>query len=106
MTMAKNMKQMMKQMKKMQSQVARMQEEMAERTVEATAGGGMVTVVVNGNQEVVSLKIDPEAVSPDDIEMLEDLVIAAVNEGFRKLQQMMAEEMGKLTGGLGIPGLT
>lgn len=104
--MAKGMKNMMKKMKKMQSQMARMQEEMAERTVEATSGGGMVTVVVNGNQELVSIKIDPQVVSSDDVEMLEDLVTAAVNEGFRKLQDMMSEEMGKLTGGMDIPGLT
>jgi len=103
--MAKGMKSVMRQMKKGLAEMERMQEEMAGRTVEATAGGGMVKVVMNGRQEIVSVKIDPEVVSADDIEMLEDLVVAAVNEAFHKVQEMMAAEVGKLTGGLGIPGL-
>jgi len=104
--MAKGIKQMMKQMKKVQAEMERLQEDMAGRTVEASAGGGMVTVVANGKQEIVSVKIDPEVVSADEVEMLEDLIVAATNEAFRKVQDMMAAEMGKLTGGLGIPGLT
>jgi DNA-binding YbaB/EbfC family protein len=83
----------------------KMQEEMAERTVEASVGGGMVTVVANGRSEIISVKIEPQAVDPDDIEMLEDLVLAGVNEALRKAQEMMANEMTKLTGGMKIPGL-
>jgi DNA-binding YbaB/EbfC family protein len=82
-----------------------MQEEMAQKTVEASSGGGMVSVVVNGKQEVVSIKIEREVVNPEDIDMLQDLVLAAVNEGLRKSQEMVGEEMRKLTGGLSIPGL-
>ena len=103
--MAKGMKHMMRQMKKVQAEMERMQAEMAERTVEASAGGGMVTVVANGAQEIVSVKIEPEVVSADDVEMLEDLIVAAVNEAFRKVQEMMNAEGQKLIGGLGIPGL-
>jgi hypothetical protein len=95
----------MKQAKKMQERMARMQEELAFKTVEAAAGGGMVSVVVNGKYEVISLKIDKECVNPEDLEMLQDLVIAAVNEGIRKAQEMAAMEMSKITGGLNIPGL-
>jgi len=104
--MAKGIKNMMKQMKKVQAEMERMQAEMAERTVEASAGGGMVTVVANGAQEIVSVKIDPEVVSADDVEMLEDLIVAAVNEAFRKIQEMASAEGQKLMGGLGLPGLT
>lgn len=100
-----NMGKMMKQVQKMQADMARMQEELAERTVSATAGGGMVEVVANGKQEVQSIKIDPEAVDPEDVEMLEDLVLAAVNEALRQAQEMVAAEMGKITGNLKIPGL-
>ena len=82
-----------------------LQEELASRTVEATAGGGMVAVTVNGKFEVLSLKIDREVVNPQDVEMLQDLVMAAVNEGVRKAQEMAAAEMGKVTGGMQIPGL-
>jgi DNA-binding YbaB/EbfC family protein len=78
---------------------------MAGRTVEATSGGGMVQLVMNGKMEIVSLRIDPEVVSREDVEMLQDLIKAAVNEGLRKSQEMMAEEMKKITGGLAIPGL-
>jgi DNA-binding YbaB/EbfC family protein len=95
----------MQQVKALQDKMAKMQEELAAKTVEASAGGGMVTVVVNGRQEVVSLKIDPQVVDPQDVEMLEDLVAAAVNDGLRKSQEMAAGEMGKLAGGLNIPGL-
>lgn len=100
-----NMQKMMKQVQKMQADMARMQEELGTREVEGTAGGGMVTVVVNGKQEVMSIKIKPEAVDPDDVEMLEDMVLAAVKEAMRKSQDMVTEEMGKITGGMKIPGL-
>ena len=96
---------LMKQAQKMQEQMMRVQEELAAKTVEATAGGGMVTVVVNGKHELVSLKVEREVVDPDDIEMLQDLVVAAVNEGVRRAQEMAAEEMSKVTGGINIPGL-
>jgi hypothetical protein len=94
----------MKQAKKMQERMAQMQKELETKTVEAQAGGGMVSVVVNGKFEVVSLKIEKEVVNPEDIEMLQDLVAAAINEGVRKAQEMAASEMGKITGGLSIPG--
>ena len=96
----------MKQAQKIQSQIAKVQEELAQKTIEASAGGGMITVVVSGKQEVVSIKIEPEVVDPKDVEMLQDLVVAAVNEALRKAQEMVAEEMSKVTGGLQIPGLT
>jgi DNA-binding YbaB/EbfC family protein len=95
----------MKQAQQMQQKMLKMQEEMGERTVEASVGGGMVTVVANGRSEVISVKIEPQAVDPDDIEMLEDLVLAGVNEALRKAQELMANEMTKLTGGMKIPGL-
>jgi DNA-binding YbaB/EbfC family protein len=95
----------MQQVKELQDRMARMQEELATKTLESAAGGGMVTVVVNGRQEVVSLKIDPQVVDPEDIEMLQDLVVAAVNDGLRKAQELAASEMGKIAGGLNIPGL-
>lgn len=100
-----NINKMMKQVQQMQANMQKLQEELAERTVEATAGGGMVTVVVSGRQEVKSISIKPEAVDPEDVEMLQDLILAAVNEGLRKAGEMTANEMGKLTGGLKVPGL-
>ena len=100
-----NMGKMMKQVQKMQADMAKLQEELANKTVSATAGGGVVEVVANGKQEVVSIKIGPDAVDPDDVEMLEDLVLAAVNEALRKAQEMAANEMSKITGNLKIPGL-
>ncbi len=103
--MKKGFNQMIKQAQKMQARLAKIQEEMAEKTVEASAGGGMVTVTVNGRQEVLSIRIEKEVVDPDDVEMLQDLVVAAVNEALKKAQEMMAEEMAKITGGLQIPGL-
>ncbi len=103
--MSKGLGDMMKQAQKLQSKMMELQEEMAGKTVEATAGGGMVTVVVNGKQELVSLTIDPDVVDRQEIEMLQDLIIAAVNEGVRRAQQIWAEEMKKLTGGMPIPGL-
>jgi len=95
----------MKQAKKMQERMVALQEELATKTVDATAGGGMVTVTVNGKFEVLSLKIDKEVVNPDDVEMLQDLIVAAVNEGVRRAQEMAASEMSKITGGMQIPGL-
>ena len=103
--MAKGMSGMMKQMQKMQKKMMQLQEEIAERRVEGTAGGGMVTAVVDGKLNVVELRIDPAVVDPEDVEMLEDLVLAAVNQGQQKAQEMMNQEMGQLTGGLNIPGL-
>lgn len=96
----------MKQAQKMQEQLGRIQEELARRTVAASAGGGMVTVIANGRQEIISIKIAPEAVDPQDIAMLEDLVTAAVNEALRSARSLMEEEMKKITGGLSIPGIT
>jgi DNA-binding YbaB/EbfC family protein len=96
---------LMKQAQQMQQKMMKMQEEMAAKTVDASVGGGMVTVTANGRAEVLSIKIDPQAVDPDDVEMLEDLVLAGVNEALRKAQDMMASEMSKLTGGMKIPGL-
>ena len=89
----------------MQQKMMRLQEELALKTVEATSGGGMITAVVNGKYELVSLKIEKEVVNPDDIDMLQDLIVAAVNEGVRKAQELAAAEMAKITGGLNIPGL-
>jgi DNA-binding YbaB/EbfC family protein len=103
--LAHNMGKIMKQAQKMQERMLRMQEELAAKTVEATSGGGMITAVVNGKYELVSLKIEREVVDPEDIEMLQDLIVAAVNEGVRKSQEMAQEEMAKVTGGLNIPGL-
>jgi len=100
-----SMSKMLKQAKKVQEQIAQLQEELRQREVEASSGGGAVTVKVNGKQEVTSMKIDPEAIDPDDIEMLEDLIMAAVNEGIRVSQEMVSTEMSKITGGLNIPGL-
>ena len=95
----------MQHLKSLQDKMSKIQEELAVRTVESTAGGGMVTVVVNGKQELVSLKIDRQVVDPEDVEMLQDLVVAAINDALRKSQEMAAAEMGKLAGGMNIPGL-
>jgi len=103
--MAKGIGNLMKQAQQMQARMAKMQEEVGKRTVEASAGGGMVKVVANGKQEILSIVMEPEVVDPDDIEMLQDLILAAVNEALRKAQAMMTDEMSKLTGGLKIPGL-
>lgn len=97
---------LLEQAQQMQSRLSEMQEEAARRTAEATAGGGMVTAVVNGKMELLSLRIDPKVVNPQDIEMLQDLVIAAINQALRNAQNLVAQEMQKLTGGLKIPGLT
>lgn len=100
-----NMGQIMKQAQKFQTKMAKLQEELSERTVEASAGGGMVVVVANGGQDVLSVKIDPEVVDPDDVEMLQDLIMAAVNDALNKAKAMMNEEMGQLTKGMNIPGM-
>jgi DNA-binding YbaB/EbfC family protein len=94
-----------KQAQQMQQKMLKMQEELGQRTIEASVGGGMVTVTVNGQHEVLRIKIDPQAVDPNDVEMLEDLILAGVNEAMRKAQEMIKEEMNKLTGGMRIPGL-
>ena len=100
-----NFNTIMKQAKKMQERMGQLQQELETKTVEAQAGGGMVRVVVNGKFEIVSLKIEKDVVNPEDIEMLQDLIIAVVNEGIRKSQEMASAEMAKITGGLNIPGL-
>ena len=96
----KNMMNLMKQAKQMQSKMAEVQEALGEMTVEATAGGGQVTAVVTGRQEVVEVRINPEVVDPEDVEMLQDLVTAVINEGLRKAGELAQEEMNKATGGL------
>ncbi len=100
-----NMQQLARQAQKLQQQMAKMQEELDAREYEASAGGGMVTVKVSGRKELLSIEIKPEAVDPDDVEMLQDLVLAAVNEGLRTANETTEREMGKLTGGMGMPGL-
>ena len=95
----------MKQAQMMQKRMAQLQEELEERRIEATAGGGMVTAVVSGKQQLISLTIDPQAVDPNDVEMLQDLVVAAVSEALKQSQKLAQEEMGKITGGMNIPGL-
>jgi len=95
----------MKQAQKMQKDMMRIQEEMASKTIEASAGGGMVSVVVNGRQQVMSITIEKDIVNPEDVDMLQDLVLAAINEGLMKSQEMVKEEMLKITGGMNIPGL-
>jgi len=101
----KGMKDLMKQAQKMQQDLAKAQEELANKIVEGTSGGGMVKVEMNGKNQVLSIKIDPEVVDPDDIEMLEDLIIAALNEAQEKVNQTSESELSKLTGGMKIPGL-
>jgi DNA-binding YbaB/EbfC family protein len=99
----------MKQAQEFQAKMAQLQDELKQKTVEASSGGGMVTVVVDGQQEIRSIKIDPEVIDPEDIEMLQDLIMAAVNDGLTRAKEMANEEMSKLTGGLNlpnIPGLT
>ena len=101
----KNMMSMMKQAQKLQAKMMEVQAELANRTVSAQAGGGMVEAVVNGKQELLNLRIDPEVVVAEDVEMLQDLIMAAVNEALNRSREMMAQEMSKLTGGMQIPGL-
>jgi len=95
----------MKQAQRLQAKIAELQEELSKRTVEASAGGGMVSVVMNGRQRIISLKIDPEVVDKEEVEMLQDLITAAINEAIRRSQELWAEEIKNLTGGLPIPGL-
>jgi DNA-binding YbaB/EbfC family protein len=102
----KGMGNMLKQAQKLQGKMMKMQAELAQKTVEASAGGGMVKVVANGQQQLVSIVIDQEVVDPEDVEMLQDLVLAAANDALSRAQEMVSTEMGKLTGGLNIPGLT
>lgn len=98
-----NMAGMMKKVQKLQADMAKMQEELKTRTIDVSAGGGAIKIVMTGEKQIQSLKIDPAAVDAEDIEMLEDLVAAAVNEAIKKVDDMMASEMGKLTGGLNLP---
>ena len=101
----KNMANMMKQAQKLQSKMMKLQEEMAEKTMESTSGGGMVKVVANGRQQIVSVSIEKEVVDPEDVDMLQDLILAAVNDALAKAQEMVSAEMSKLTGGMNIPGM-
>ncbi|WP_096186120.1 YbaB/EbfC family nucleoid-associated protein [Evansella halocellulosilytica] len=101
----KNMGNMMKQMQKMQKEMAKAQEQLKEETVEATAGGGMVKVVANGEKKILDIEINEEAVDPDDVEMLQDLVLAATNEALTKVDDLVSERMGKFTKGMNIPGM-
>ncbi len=103
--MSKGFGNILKQAQQMHAKITQLQEEMAAKTIEASSGGGMVHVTMNGRQEVLSIRIDPEVVNKEDVEMLQDLILAAVNEALRKSQEMMTEEMKKITGGLSVPGL-
>jgi DNA-binding YbaB/EbfC family protein len=100
-----NMNQMMKQVKKMQEQMMKAQEELANKTVEGTAGGGVVTATANGHKKILNIAIKPEAVDPEDVEMLQDLVLTAVNDAIAKAEELANQDMGKLTGGMKLPGL-
>ena len=100
-----NINKMMKQVQKMQQEMLKLQGDLDNRKVESTVGGGVVKVVANGKNEIVSVEIKPEVVDPEDVEMLQDLILTAVNEALKKAQDMVAQEMGKLTGGLKIPGM-
>ncbi|WP_120464201.1 YbaB/EbfC family nucleoid-associated protein [Paenibacillus aceti] len=100
-----NMNQMMKQVKKMQEQMLKAQEELGNKTIEGSAGGGVVTAQVNGHKKVLAINIKPEAVDPDDVEMLQDLVLTAVNDALNKAEELANQDMGKFTGGMKIPGL-
>ena len=100
-----NMQQLARQAQKLQQQMAKMQEEIEAKEFEATAGGGMATAKVNGKKELISIEIKPEAVDPDDVEMLQDLIVAAVNEALRQAGEAMEQGMGRMTGGMGFPGL-
>lgn len=100
-----NMNKLMKQVQKMQADIARVQEQLKDMTCEATAGGGVVSVTANGHQEIIKIRISPEALDPEDVTMLEDLVLAAVNEALRKSQELAASELGKVAGGVNLPGI-
>ncbi|MGB9712864.1 MAG: YbaB/EbfC family nucleoid-associated protein [Dissulfurimicrobium sp.] len=103
--MQPNMKEMMRQAQRLQAKIAQLQEELVQKKIEASAGGGMVKAVANGKPEIISITIEKEVVNPDDVEMLQDLVVAAVNEAILRAKEMAEEEMSKITGGLRIPGL-
>lgn len=103
--MSMNMNKMLKQVQKMQSEMMKMQEELGNRVVECTAGGGVVKAVVNGKQELLAIEIKPETVDSEDVEMLQDLILTAVNGALNQSREMISSEMGKLTGGLNLPGL-
>src|SRR3989338_6142202 len=100
-----NIAEMMKQAQKQAQKMEKIQNDLKERVVEASSGGGMVTVHINGKQEILSIKIDPEVVDPKDVQMLEDLILSAVSQAFKKSQELYQAEMAKLTGGLNIPGM-
>ncbi|MFD2673408.1 YbaB/EbfC family nucleoid-associated protein [Marinicrinis sediminis] len=100
-----NMNQMMKQVKKMQEQMMKAQEELGEKKIEGTAGGGVVTATVNGHRKLLDIQIKPEAVDPEDVEMLQDLIIAAVNDAMSQAEELANKDLGKFTGGMNIPGL-
>lgn len=99
-----NMNNLMKQAQKMQKQMEKMQEELEDKTIETTAGGGAIKVIITGKKEIKEIKINPEVVDADDVEMLEDLVVSAVNEAIRQAEEMSSSEMNKITGGLNVPG--
>jgi nucleoid-associated protein EbfC len=101
----RDMRNLMKQAQQMQQRMTELQEKLQTETMEGTAGGGVVTATVNGKHELLALKIQPQVVDPDDLEMLEDLILSAVNEATRKMEERMQSEMGKLTGGLSLGGL-
>ena len=100
-----NMGNLLKQVQQFQSKMSKLQDELGEKTIEASSGGGMVTVVANGKQEILSIKIDPEVIDPEDVEMLQDLIMAAINDALSRAKSMVNEEMGKLTGGLNLPNI-
>ena len=100
-----NMQGMMKKVQKMQAEMLKMQEELKTRTVETTVGGGALTIVANGKKEIESINIKPEALDPDDVEMLQDMIVSGVNEAMRKIDEMTEREMSKITGGMKLPGM-
>ena len=100
-----NMQGMMKKVQKMQAEMMKMQEELKTRTVETTVGGGALTIVANGKKEIESINIKPEALDPDDVEMLQDMIVSGVNEAMRKIDEMTEREMSKITGGMKLPGM-
>ncbi|HIU64853.1 MAG TPA: YbaB/EbfC family nucleoid-associated protein [Candidatus Avacidaminococcus intestinavium] len=100
-----NMQGMMKKVQKMQAEMMKLQEELKTRTIETSVGGGAITVVASGKKEIESIKIKPEAIDLDDVEMLEDLIVTGVNDALRKIDEMTEREMGKITGGMKLPGI-
>ncbi len=100
-----NMNDLLEQAQQIQGKMAKVQKELSEKTIEASSGGGMVTALVNGQGELLSIKIEKEVVSPEDVDMLQDLVTAAVNEGIKRSRELVKEEMAKITGGINLPGL-